>query len=341
MTDARRRLVLVVASALVVLATGAYLLVQLRDRPQQAEGGALSARALDAGLFFRSTADEDYGRVSFVPAGEEADDATPTSRTCDRIDVLADRTMVCMAARVSVLSRTRISVVRPDGTTVDSWNVPGVPSRVRFSPDGTLVASTTFVAGHSYLQAGFSTSTVLHRVGGADEHLEDYALTLQGESRTPIDRNYWGVTFVDDRTFYATLRTGGSTWLVRGDTRDRTLTSLGMDAECPSLSPDGQHLVYKKRTGDTDSPWRLALLDLRSGEERLLAETRSVDDQVEWLDDRTVLYQLPQAGELGRMDVWEVGTADDAEPHLLVTNASSPSVVPRALRRPASPPSPS
>ena len=33
------------------------------------------------------------------------------------------------------------------------------------------------------------------------------------------------------------------------------------------------------------------------------------------------------------MDVWEVGTAEDAEPHLLVTNASSPSVVPQADTR--------
>ena len=271
--------------------------------------------------------------MAFVAAGEQASDAAATSRHCDRIDVLPDRTMVCMEARASVLSLTRLSVIRADGSVVDSWQVPGIPSRVRFSPDGDVVASTTFVAGHSYLQAGFSTSTRLHRVGGGDEDLEDYTLVLEGEESRPVNRNYWGVTFADDRAFYATLRSGDQTWLVRGDTTTRTLTSLRNDAECPSLSPDGKHLVYKKRSGYDDTAWTLALLDLRSGDERLLGERRSVDDQVEWLDNRTVLYALPQEGQPGRSDVWQLDTAEGSEPRLLVTDGASPSVVPPA--RPA------
>jgi Tol biopolymer transport system component len=167
----------------------------------------------------------------------------------------------------------------------------------------------------------------VHEVGGGDEDLEDWTLVLDGKQARPIDRNYWGITFVDDRRFYATLRTDGSTWLVRGDDRKRTLTTLRTDAECPSLSPDGRRLVYKKRTGDNAAPWRLAVLDLRSGDERVLAETRSVDDQVEWLDDETVLYALPHDDDLGRSDVWQVGIAEDAEPRLLLSNATSPSVV--------------
>jgi len=327
-SDARRRLALVIASGLVVLATVVYLAVELRGRPQEQGPAALDPAAVDASLFFRSTADDDYGQVSFVEAGRQRTSATATSRRCDRIDVLPDRTMVCLIAQVSPLSRSRLSVIRPDGSVVDTWQVPGVPSRVRFSPDGSLVASTTFVQGHSYLQAGFSTTTQVHRVGGGSVDLEDYDLVLEGEEKRPVDRNYWGVTFVDARTFYATLRSGDSTWLVRGDTRDRTLTSLRTDAECPSLSPDGTALVYKKRDGHEGADWTLALLDLRSGDERLLGEQRSVDDQVEWLDDSTVLYAVPHDRQPGRSDVWELGTADRSEPRLLVEDATSPSVVP-------------
>ena len=41
------------------------------------------------------------------------------------------------------------------------------------------------------------------------------------------------------------------------------------------------------------------MLDLASGRETALAETRAVDDQAEWRDDSHVLYRV---GE----DLWEV-----------------------------------
>jgi Tol biopolymer transport system component len=53
---------------------------------------------------------------------------------------------------------------------------------------------------------------------------------------------------------------------VRGDLAARTLTSVHPDAECPSLSPDGLRVAYKKNvaTGSV-SHWAIAVLDLRSG----------------------------------------------------------------------------
>ena len=68
------------------------------------------------------------------------------------------------------------------------------------------------------------------------------------------------------------------------------------DAECPSLSPDGTRVAYKKRGDRATGEWRLAVLDLATGKETLLAERRSVDDQVEWLDDDRILYGLPGRG---------------------------------------------
>lgn len=48
------------------------------------------------------------------------------------------------------------------------------------------------------------------------------------------------------------------------------------------------------------------MLDLESGHRHALAETRSVEDQVQWLDDATVMYALPTEGRPAEMDQWVV-----------------------------------
>ena len=72
--------------------------------------------------------------------------------------------------------------------------------------------------------------------------------------------------------------------------------TLRANVECPSLSPDGRRLVYKKLVGDPPA-WRYHVLDLASGRETPLPEARSVDDQAEWLDESHVLYRVEE-------DVW-------------------------------------
>jgi hypothetical protein len=58
--------------------------------------------------------------------------------------------------------------------------------------------------------------------------------------------------------------------------------------------------------------------------ETALAEERSIDDQIEWLDDRQVLY-----GEMGSL--WIVPADGSGEPRRFMTQASSPAVVRTAL----------
>jgi hypothetical protein len=114
------------------------------------------------------------------------------------------------------------------------------------------------------------------------------------------------VTFAaDDRTFYATLATKGRTYLVRGDLRSHTVTTLHTDVECPSLSPDGTRVAFKKRVKGLpkDAPWHLYVLDLRTMRETPLAEPRSVDDQAVWRDAYTIVYALP--GDYGA-DLYQV-----------------------------------
>ena len=55
----------------------------------------------------------------------------------------------------------------------------------------------------------------------------------------------------------------------------------------------------------------------------MLAETRSVDDQVEWLDDDTLLYGLPRYGRIATSDVWSIAATSAGRPKLTIEYAST------------------
>ncbi|MFP3570759.1 hypothetical protein, partial [Paraburkholderia sp. SIMBA_030] len=85
---------------------------------------------------------------------------------------------------------------------------------------------------------------------------EDFALLVNGSRLQPEDRNIWGVTFVPGQadTFYATAASAGRIWLVRGSLSGRTLTAVHDNVECPSISPDGTRIAYKKNVGGSQTP---------------------------------------------------------------------------------------
>ncbi|HEY7102168.1 MAG TPA: hypothetical protein VH573_11065 [Mycobacteriales bacterium] len=64
------------------------------------------------------------------------------------------------------------------------------------------------------------------------------------------------------------------------------------------------------------------MLDLRTGVETPLPETRSIDGQLAWLDDQHVMYGVPR-GSSGRIDVW-VSPLTGGTPRPLVPDADSP-----------------
>jgi hypothetical protein len=99
------------------------------------------------------------------------------------------------------------------------------------------------------------------------------------------------------------------------------------DVECPSVSPDGTRVAYKKRfTRDGRVGWELHVLDLRTMADVALAEERSVDDQLEWLDDEQVLYSVAAAGGVGS-DVWRTSADGTGSPGVFLRAAYSPAVV--------------
>jgi len=128
--------------------------------------------------------------------------------------------------------------------------------------------------------------------------------------------------------FYATLKTNGKTYLVQGDLGLRKLTVLHENVECPSLSPDNRLIAYKKRTGPDLAPWSIYVLDLSTMTERAIgAETRSVDDQLEWLDDTHVLYGMRRSSQSALSDVW-VAPIEGSEPaRVFIAEGDSPIVV--------------
>ena len=240
---------------------------------------------------------------------------------------------MCLRTERGVVPGYDATLYTDDGVEVASWPLAGIPSRTRISPDGALVATTSFVTGHSYATVGFSTETVVHTTDGRDlGNLEDYTLVVDGEVVAPVDRNYWGVTFIDDTTFYATagLTTTGTTYLVRGDLESRTLTAVASGVECPSLSPDGTRIAFKHLTSGSGptAHWTPAVMDLASGDVQVLTpEARNVDDQIAWLDDDTILYGLPRDGAVGDTDVWSLAADGSDGPELFIPHAWSPSVV--------------
>ena len=327
---------LVVCGALVVLAVGyvGYAALSSPPRPSAASVTApadprLRAIVQQAHLVFLvpSGADPTQDVVAVAPLQANAPARVETGLRCQRV-YFAGGHGICLGRDMvgsSFLFDDRFQVVR-------TFQQPGLSSRARMSPDGRFAASTVFVTGHSYNTPGFSTNTLITEVAtGASVDLERFTVTMNGQRVQSPDLNFWGVTFAaDGNTFYATLGTNGHSYLIQGDRTARTAKVLTDEVECPSLSPDGTRIAYKRPIpGGAQRQWRLHVLDLRTMADTTLAETRSVDDQLEWLDGSHVAYGLQDEGPPPTLDVnlWAVPADGSGTPSIFLRHATSPAVV--------------
>jgi hypothetical protein len=297
-----------------------------RSAASQADIAAVGGRPH---LLFRDTAaTPHFGTLSLVPLDTPESRRVSTQLPCERVSFAAGHGL-CLHTVPGLFPKYTATVLDSALRPGASIKLEGRPSRTRISGDGRIGAITVFVFGDSYA-APFSTRTTLVDMSSGDVigDLEQFNTWRNGVRFRAVDFNFWGVTFPSDSNlFYASLRTAGSTYLVRGELALRKATVLRDSVECPSLSPDNRSIAFKKKAGPGPDQWRLAVLDVDGLKERLIsAETRWINDQVEWLDSGHVLYAVPDTTTL-IPDVWIAPIDGSAPARLFLQHAESPIVV--------------
>ena len=321
---------LVALVVLCVVAGGAYVAVAALGpnetttdaRPQ---AGAVLARSDVMVRAVEPSNPQLNGRVFLVDHGKVKQ--LPGDLSCERVYFAAGRG-ICMGVAPSGVDYTA-QVFNSKMETLNTITLSGLPSRARVSEDGRYGAMTVFVTGDSYLESSTAFSTRTYVVdmatGKAIDQLEQFSVSKDGKPFDAVDFNFWGITFDpnDSDRFYATLGTGDHHYLVEGSIKGREMKVLRDGVECPSLSPDGKQIAYKSRIGHSNR-WHLRVLDVATLKDHPVAETRSIDDQAEWLDDNTLAYS-------DGTNVYTVPADGSGEPGLLVRDASSPVRLPAGV----------
>ena len=191
-----------------------------------------------------------------APAGERRSVAL----TCERLSFAGGRGL-CLHLQRGVFNSYTALLLDRNLKQGASIKLEGLPSRTRASADGRVGAVTVFVLGDDYA-AAFSTRTIIVDLASGDEigELEQFSTWRDGARFKEVDFNFWGVTFAKDgNTFYAALRTGGKTFLVRGE--------LG----APKADRDARE---RRVPGDLARQPAARLQEARRPEPRLLAPAR-------------------------------------------------------------------
>jgi hypothetical protein len=280
-------------------------------------------------MFINLVPDEAFKHVVLAPLAAPDGARYVTPLQCDRVYYAGSRGLCLAAATDERGAPSYVARVFDEHfAQLHTMTLTGAPSRTRLSPDGRRAAFTVFDEGHSYADGVFSTrTTIVDTIAGtAIGELESWKVTRDGAPFANRDFNFWGVTFAPDGdTFYATLRTQGSAYLIEGKVDTREARVLMQGAECPSLSPDQSRIAFKKRLGGSGGWWQLSLFDLSTHTARAIAgDTESVDDQVEWLDASDLIYFRPNAD--GNI-IWRLPTDTGEPPQPFVREGFSPAVV--------------
>lgn len=331
----RNRLIIFLGIAILCVAgvTAYYYHVKTRT----ASSGTARAAFATSGssrIYLRYTGvDENYGKLAVVSLTNLNAPQFIGALSCEVVN-FANGSGICLQADRGVFTTYSATLFDSNFASRATFPLHGGPSRARVSPDGKLAGFTVFLSGHSYASLDFTTETLLVETatGKVIASLEsDFKVTRDGKPFQAKDFNFWGVTFTSDsKHFYCTLSSAGAHHLIKGDIAARTAVVVHNNVECPSVSPDGTRVAYKKRfIIDRRLIWQLHVVDLATQRETPLAEKRSLDDQIEWLDNDHVLYAVSDnpEGSSGTTNVWKADAAGTGTPVLFLPKAYSPSVV--------------
>lgn len=282
-------------------------------------------------LLFRHTAvDANYGSLAIASLADLTKPSFHAALRCEAVHFSGGRG-ICMSADRGVFTTYAAHLFDNNMNETVKLPLEGVPSRTRVATNGEIGVTTVFVSGHSYAAVNFSTATKLidMKSGRILADMESFAITKDGQPFQAKDFNFWGVTFErDSNRFYCTLSTGGKHYLVHGNVAQKSGQVIHENVECPSLSPDGTRIAYKKRfVIDGRIVWQLHVLELPHLKEVALAEKRNLDDQIEWLDRGHVLYSLPAGESSASTNVWSAPADGTGTPLRFLANAYSPAVV--------------
>lgn len=292
MTTGSLRLTL--AAALLTVAVGvlvATLYVAKRTSP-----AALVSSGRDEAapvLIFRTLAPSNaFGRVARLTLGRPGDDRQISHLACLRLHYAGGRGL-CVTQESDGKDASHAAYVFDRSLTRGPRiALAGVPTRVRVAPDGRLAAITTYAEEESPEGERLAIDSIIVDMSSGRTVADLRQFRIENHDLPPLNPpvDVGGVAFErDGDRFFAAVSTATERYLVSGSIHERRMTPIRTGVASESLSPDGRQLVVKK-PGERGF-WQLAVIDLRTWKERDLQQgPRSVDDQVEWLDNAHVIY---------------------------------------------------
>jgi hypothetical protein len=277
-------------------------------------------------LIFRTLAPPDaHGKVALLPLSAAGGERRLTSLSCVRLHYAGGRGL-CVVQE-SVKNNPAYAAYVFDRTLTRGRRIPlaGVPTRVRVAPNGRRGAITTYFEEESPAGERLAIDSIVVDMasGRVVADLREFRIENDGLPPPTPPFDIGNVAFErDGDRFFAAIATSGERYLAAGSIRERRMTTIRTGIANESLSPDGRRLLVKKQTAP--GFWQLSVIALRDWSERHLQHgERSIDDQVEWLDNEHVIYHDTDDGGTS---LWMLDVDGVSGPRVFVKDAYSGAV---------------